>query len=163
MKLYTDGAATMRKINGEYVREAGGWAFAFIENDTLTYFNSGHKDNTTNNEMELTAIYEGLKYFANSAAPAQQLEVYSDSAYCINIYTQWAAGWQKRGWTRKGNQPIENLELIKKTWQLLEQLNNKFYDIKFIKVKGHSTNKWNNYVDKMAVNAKENFITNTLV
>jgi hypothetical protein len=27
---WTDGAASMNKVNGEYIREAGGWAWALI-------------------------------------------------------------------------------------------------------------------------------------
>ena len=50
--IYTDGAATMRKVDGQYVREAGGWAYAVLdENDKLMFDNFGHADNTTNNEM----------------------------------------------------------------------------------------------------------------
>jgi ribonuclease HI len=155
MKLYTDGAATMRKINGEYVREAGGWAFAFINDDNkMICSHSGHLEQTTNQAMELIAIYEGLKYYKEHFAPAQQLEICSDSAYCINIYTQWIEGWRKNGWIRKGNKPIENLEVIKATWKLLQELNESFSEIKFVKVIGHSDDIWNNYVDQLAVEAK---------
>ena len=31
MIIYTDGAATMKCVNGEYQRENGGWAWAAID------------------------------------------------------------------------------------------------------------------------------------
>ena len=63
-KIYTDGAATMRKVNGEYIREAGGWAYVIL-NEEDKEICGGYSGNpkTTNNEMELTAIKEGLQKF----------------------------------------------------------------------------------------------------
>ena len=63
-KIYTDGAATMRKVNGEYVREAGGWGYAILdENDEEVMTAYGGENMTTNNAMELTAIRNGLRKF----------------------------------------------------------------------------------------------------
>lgn len=45
---YTDGASTMKQINGEYIRDAGGWAFAQVENDIVTASYLGNKEKTTN-------------------------------------------------------------------------------------------------------------------
>lgn len=154
--LYTDGAATMRKENGEYVREAGGWAFAEVDcNDNVLYFANGHFDKSTNNECELTAINKAIKYGIgkNKAGKTKEdIVIYSDSAYCINIFTQWAKNWESNGWTRgKKHEKIENLGIIKDTWELLK--NN---IVVFVKVKGHSNNKINNFVDKLAVEAKLN-------
>jgi ribonuclease HI len=39
---------------------------------------------------------------------------------------------------------------------LINELKKKFVEVKFIKVKGHSNNEFNNFVDKLAVKAKEN-------
>lgn len=62
----------------------------------------------------------------------------------------WIYSWEKNGWTRgKKHEPIENLPIIKKIWELLDD------DVTFIKVKGHSGNLYNELVDKMAVEAKE--------
>lgn len=156
--LYTDGAASMRKENGEYVRESGGWAFAEVDcNSNILYSTNGHFDKSTNNECELTAIYEAITYGIKKnmdGGTAEDLVIYSDSAYCINIFTQWAKGWEQNGWTRgRKHEKIENLEIIKKTWELVK--NN---TIVFVKVKGHSTNKLNEFVDKLAVEGKQNKI-----
>lgn len=159
-KYYTDGAATMKKdSNGNYLRETGGWAFAQIKDNKVIFAKAGHKNNASNNEMELMAILEALNhylthYYSNDINDI--VEIYSDSAYCINIYTQWAKNWETNTipWTRGKNKPIENLEIIKTTWELIKKLNEGFREIKFIKVIGHSNDYFNDYVDGLAVSAK---------
>lgn len=156
---YTDGAATMRKIDGEYVREAGGWAFICL-NEEMKEINrvNGGEEATTNNRMELMAIYMAL----NDAEYDQRengtitVNIYSDSAYCVNIFTQWIEGWRKRGWKKADKKPIENLELIQNIWRKMEQIKiDDFSTINFIKVKGHNDVHWNEEADKFAVAAKE--------
>lgn len=153
IKIYSDGAATMKNINGEYVRCNGGAAMAIInEQNEIIYSASRHFENTTNNFCELYAILMALSYCSVNY-PTEKIEIYSDSAYCVNMLKEngWIYSWAKNGWTRgKKREPIENLELIKQIWSYMQEL-----DIKFVKVKGHSGNKdWNDYVDKLAVKAK---------
>lgn len=151
--IYTDGAASMKCVNGEYTRCNGGAAMAVInEQGEIEYSSSKHFENTTNNFCELSAILMALSYCSVNY-PQHTIEIYSDSAYCVNMLKPdgWIYSWEKNGWTRgKKHEPIENLEIIKKIWQYLNS------NINFIKVKGHSGNKdWNDYVDKLAVKAKE--------
>lgn len=146
-KIFTDGAATLKEINGEYVRENGGWAFADIgENNKIIFESNGGEMNTSNNRMELTAILNALNY-------SNEAEIISDSAYCVNMLKEngWIYSWAKNGWTRgKKHEPIENIDIIKQIWGKLQTGN-----YIFTKVKGHSDNEWNNYVDRLAVKAKE--------
>lgn len=156
---YTDGAASMKKINGEYLREAGGWAFALVtENNKLSYEDYGRENETTNNRMELMAILQSLAhYYAiyNSKEKNNIINIYSDSAYCVNIYTNWIKAWESNGWRRgKKKEPIENVELIKSTWELIKKIEKNSNSVNFIKVKGHSNNNWNNYVDELAIKIK---------
>lgn len=151
--IYTDGAASMKCVNGEYTRCNGGAAMAVInEQGEIEYSSSKHFENTTNNFCELSAILMALSYCSVNY-PQHTIEIYSDSTYCVNMLKPdgWIYSWEKNGWTRgKKHEPIENLEIIKKIWQYLNS------NINFIKVKGHSGNKdWNDYVDKFAVKAKE--------
>jgi ribonuclease HI len=159
VEYYTDGAATMRLKNGCYIRENGGWAFALIKDDKVIYEESGSKGGTTNQEMELMAIDKCLVHYlyktTDDSRTEQIIKIYSDSAYCINIFTNWIFNWKKNNWTRKGNKPIENLELIKDIDSAIEDAKKKNIKVEFIKVNGHSGNKWNEYVDKLAVKAKE--------
>lgn len=164
-KIYTDGAATMKKVNGEYVRENGGWAFVILNNkDECIYSGSGGQQETTNNAMELMAIHNGIQRFLTFGYRGKNVEICSDSAYCINIFTSWIKGWKANGWTRgKKHEPIENLEIIKAIDKLIEECNRCFVGIIFTKVKGHAGNKWNEKVDKLAVKEKLNLDNNFAV
>lgn len=160
--FWTDGAASMKNLNGEYIREAGGWAWVLVENDKVVGQDCGREDNTTNNRMELMAIYNALNsYFRNrnlsdNCEKASKININTDSAYCINIFTNWVEGWKANGWRRgKKKEPIENVELIIDIYNQIKILKEDFTDVNFIKVKGHSGDKWNEYVDKMAVEQKD--------
>ena len=39
--------------------------------------------------------------------------IYSDSAYCVNIFNNWMYSWARNNWTRPKNQEIKNLDIIK--------------------------------------------------
>lgn len=151
---YTDGAASMKCVNGECIRESGGAAFISIDNNEIIYEETKHFNQTTNNFCELYAIYMALKHFHNNFLDSDCLKIHCDSAYCVNMLKPggWVYGWVRNGWTRgKKHEPIENLEIIKEIYSYLEKSKN----IEFIKVKGHSGKKdWNDYVDKLAVKAK---------
>lgn len=149
---YTDGAATMVKKNGQYLRQAGGWAFIRLKNGDENSSQSGGCPLTTNNEMELYAIYASVKDFLDTSNGDDSVIICSDSAYCINIFTSWARGWKRRGWRKGDGKPIQNLEIIKATWKLIEDMDN----LSFKKVKGHSKDRLNAKVDALAVRAKKN-------
>ena len=159
---WTDGAATMRKDeNGNYIRETGGWAFALIDenNKEIQFSTSGGELQTTNQRMELEAIRRSLNHYMIhyiTEKCSDTINIYSDSAYCINIFTQWIKGWVAKGWRRGKNQPIENLDLIQDIWATIRGIeDNTFSTVNFIKVKGHSGEKdWNDYVNKLAVETK---------
>ena len=148
----------MRKVNGEYVREAGGWAYVILdENEKEICGGFSGNPCTTNNEMELTAIKQGLQRFLTFGFRGKGIAIHSDSAYCINIFTQWIEGWKNNGWTRgKKHEPIENLELIKEIYTLIQECKRCFCEVYFVKVKGHAGDYWNEKVDAMAVHGKLN-------
>ena len=153
--IYTDGAATMRKIDGEYVREAGGWGYVILQNGEEIMSDYGGLSQTTNNAMELTAILNALRKYLSFGYNGQEVRIYSDSAYCIGIFTQWINGWKVNDWTRgKKHEPIENVGIIKEIDNVLEQIERRFCTINWVKVKGHNGNEWNEYVDKLAVKGK---------
>jgi len=73
------------------------------------------------------------------------VRLYSDSAYVVNAFVQgWLENWKSNGW-KKQNKRVKNVEL----WQQLDNLVN-YHQVEFIKVKGHSDNKYNNECDKLA-------------
>jgi ribonuclease HI len=64
----------------------------------------------TNNICELYAIQYAIENYSNSN---NTLKIYTDSLYCINIFTKWAHSWEVNNWRKKDKKPILNLELIK--------------------------------------------------
>jgi ribonuclease HI len=132
--IYTDGACSGNP-------GPGGWAAVLICGDTRKEISGGSK-NTTNNIMELTAICEALK----SLKVECDVEVYSDSAYCVNAFNQnWIYGWIKKGWRTSDGSEVKNKEI----WQEIYSLTKK-HKVKFIKVKGHSDVELNNRCDELA-------------
>ena len=137
--FYTDGST---KNNG-YSNSSGGYGVIEVKDDTIIYTFQDFKSPTTNNEMELMAILHVFKKLKNEEQEFIKPIIYSDSAYCVNIINTWMYNWEQNNWMRPHNQEIKNLEIIKQIYNL------KDYAI-VKKVKGHSDNKWNNYVDKLA-------------
>ena len=103
---------------------------------------SGIMEETTNNQMELTAVIEGLKALKEPC----KVTVYSDSAYVVNAFNQdWITGWINNNWRNSKKDPVANKEL----WEELIALTKK-HTVEFIKVKGHAGNKYNEICDKLA-------------
>ena len=137
--IYTDGACSGNP-------GPGGWGAILMYNDYKKEI-SGGNNSTTNNIMEITAVIEALKILKNPC----NVTVYSDSAYVVNCFNQnWIFNWIKKGWKTSGNEPVKNKEL----WQELYNLT-KIHNVKFVKVKGHSDNEFNNRCDELARNEIE--------
>ena len=132
--IYTDGACSGNP-------GPGGWAAILMYKDKQKEISGGMK-NTTNNVMELTAALEALKLLKFPC----EVDLYSDSAYVVNAFLQgWIYNWVKKGWKTSGKEPVKNKEI----WQELYDLT-KIHKVNFIKVKGHSDNKYNNRCDELA-------------
>lgn len=143
MIFYVDGACS---LNGQ--EDAVGGHAVVILDDNENYLGSYSKGlrGTTNNREELRAIlYVLLNYGLDNPI------VYSDSAYAVNTLTSWMFSWAGNGWVKSDNKTPENLDLIQTYYDFWQ----KGYRIQLKKVKGHSTNKWNQLADKLAVEAKE--------
>ncbi|WP_298521401.1 ribonuclease H [uncultured Methanobrevibacter sp.] len=151
---YTDGAATMINKNGQYLRKEGGWAYICLKDNEIIEKQSGGCPLTTNNEMELYAIYASLRDFLDNSSSDDAVEICSDSGYSIDIFTKWARNWKKRGWVKSDGKPIKNLEIIKATCTLIDRIGEE--NVSFRKVKGHSKNRLNQKADRLAVDAKIN-------
>lgn len=139
--LYTDGACSGNP-------GVGGWGAVLMYKDTEKRI-SGADGDTTNNRMEVTAVIEGLKCLKEPC----EVEVYSDSAYTVNAFLNgWVDEWIKNGFKKADNKPVLNEDL----WRILLELTS-VHKVKFIKVKGHADNKYNNICDKLATDAIKNF------
>ncbi|MCX7923316.1 MAG: ribonuclease HI [Clostridia bacterium] len=132
--IYTDGACSGNP--GE-----GGWG-AILKYGEIEKEISGFEEHTTNNKMELTAAIEALRRLREAC----EVELYSDSAYLINGFTKgWVQSWKSNGWRNSSKEEVKNIDL----WKELDAFNTK-HKIKWIKVKGHSDNEYNNRCDKLA-------------
>lgn len=132
--IYTDGACSGNP-------GPGGWGSILMMGENRKEISGGKKD-TTNNVMELTAVIEALKLLKRPC----KVDLYSDSAYVVNAFLQgWIYNWVKKGWKTSGKEPVKNKEI----WQELYDLT-KIHKVNFIKVKGHSDNKYNNRCDELA-------------
>lgn len=142
--IYTDGACSGNP-------GPGGWGTILMYKDTKKEI-SGYMEDTTNNVMEITAVIEGLKMLKYKC----QVEIYSDSAYVVNAFNNhWIEGWIKKNWINSNKEPVKNKELWEELYTLTKQ-----HEVKFIKVKGHSDNEYNNKCDELARLAiKENCTT----
>ena len=135
--IYTDGACSGNP-------GPGGYGSILMYKDTKKEISGGSKE-TTNNIMEITAVIEALKLLKFPC----EVEVYSDSAYVVNAFLQgWLENWKKNNWRTAGKDPVKNKEL----WQELDSLCS-IHKVKFVKVKGHSDNEFNNRCDELARNA----------
>jgi ribonuclease HI len=132
--LYTDGACSGNP-------GLGGYAGILIYGEHRREYNAAEKE-TTNNRMEVLAVIEGLKRLKYSCI----VDVYSDSAYTVNAFTNgWIYGWKKNGWKKADKKPVLNVDL----WQELYDLTKK-HEVRFHKVAGHSDNPLNNRCDELA-------------
>ncbi|HAM43480.1 MAG TPA: ribonuclease HI [Propionibacteriaceae bacterium] len=120
----------------------GGWAWATEDG---RHDSGGHAE-TTNNLMELRAVYEALGAFP----PEVPLLIQADSMYVINIFTRWLAGWQAKGWKTAAKKPVLNREPIE---MIAERLRGR--DVRWEHVKGHSGHPLNEQVDTLARTAAE--------
>ncbi len=146
IKIYTDGACEGNQFDHNF----GGWGAIVLENDSILHEISGAEKNTTNNRMELLAVIRAMQVVIRSKSHvSHKIHIYSDSAYIVNCFEQkWYVKWRKNQWKKSNGKHILNLDLWKALLSLVERTN-----FTFIKVKGHSGDKYNELVDRLAVNA----------
>ena len=134
IKVYTDGAC--RGNPGP-----GGWGVFIIYNDSTKELFDGQKE-TTNNQMEILAAIEALKYLKDEE---QEITLYTDSNYVRKGITEWINNWKINNWRTASKKPVANKEL----WIELDKLTlNK--KITWNWVKGHSGDPGNERADQLA-------------
>jgi len=135
--IYTDGAA--RGNPGK-----AGWGAVFIAGRKVFEI-GGRVNHATNNQMELTAPTEALKYIRAHLRHGVNVEIVSDSKYVILGITEWIFNWQKNNWRNAAKKPVLNRELWEELYKLTEELKPKWSY-----VKGHNEHKWNDRADEIA-------------
>ncbi len=136
-KIYTDGACSGNP-------GPGGWAAIILVNNEIQNMLSGREKNTTNNQMELMAPIKAIQKFKKKS----EISIFTDSTYVRDGITIWIKQWEQNGWKTASKKPVKNKEL----WKKLKNLSSK-HSIKWIWVKGHAQDKYNNLVDELAQGA----------
>ena len=132
---YTDGACAGNP-------GPGGWAWAVDGGPQV----SGSERQSTNQRREVWAVLDAL----TTLLPlCDRVTIVSDSTYVVNCFRdKWWAGWIRRGWKNSQRQPVANQDLWK---PLVELYRENEACISFRWVKGHSGDRMNDTVDRLAV------------
>ncbi len=123
----------------------GGWGGLIIFDDKSELELGGSEQNTTNNRMELTAAIKTLEKLKTYKLK-ENFKLRTDSKYVIEGYTKWIINWKRNGWKTSSGKSVQNLDL----WQKIDQLRINGLEMEY--VKGHSGDKQNDRVDKIATN-----------
>ncbi len=127
MEIYTDGGCI------ENPGGIGAWAFVAVAGGQVVHKASGYELVTSNNRMEMTAILEATKWWAEHASEPL-MAVKTDSMLTLNC------GLGR--WKRKAN-----LDL----WRQWDQLGCSAMPLEWIK--GHSGNVFHDQADQMCTKA----------
>ncbi|HEX6916260.1 MAG TPA: ribonuclease H, partial [Chitinophagaceae bacterium] len=99
---------------------------------------------TTNNRMELLAVIRALEALTKKNIP---LTIYTDSQYVVNAVEKgWLNNWVRTGF--KGGK--KNKDLWLQYYELARQ-----FRVRFVWVKGHADNPYNNRCDELATMAAD--------
>jgi len=133
--IYTDGYCESNPSG------KGGLGAVVINGETkevLTEILQGFHS-TTNNRMEVLA---GI-YALESLVEPSNIIMYSDSQYFINSASSWVFGWLRKGFVGK-----KNVDLWYRYLAASVQ-----HTIRFVWVKGHNGDRWNEHCDDLAEKA----------
>ena len=152
LDLYTDGSC----LNGRNDDWCAGFGFVFHNERRIIAVGMGSVLNGTNNIAELSAVISGLSWLIKRGLENSRVRVVSDSMYTINCFNKFRWVWDQRGYLSKEGNEIKNKELIIYGCNILDKF--KYYP-KFMWVKGHAGNKYNELADKLAGVARKRQIT----
>tara|TARA_B100000700_G_scaffold294692_1_gene356908 strand:- start:3701 stop:4177 length:477 start_codon:yes stop_codon:yes gene_type:complete len=122
----------------------GGWGALIRFQDGSEIEFGGFNPETTNNRMELQAALFVLKELQKIPFHPS-LTIKTDSKYLIDGLEKWMPNWKRKGWKTASGKAVLNQDL----WKALDDP--KLPKIKLQYVKGHSGEKDNERVDKIAV------------
>lgn len=133
--LFSDGSCLKNPGPGGY-----GTILRYKDKEKII---SGGKAQTTNNQMELLGVIEGLKSLKEPCL----VDIISDSNYVVKGINEWLKNWIKKDFKNVKNPDLwrEYLEVSKK------------HTIKATWVKGHAGHEENERCDEIARSEAEKF------
>ena len=155
--FYCDGSTRGKNQTG--ADNIGGWGvvcFNIIDSVDLELedFDCDTTEGTTNNREELKAMI----YCLSSALrdyPDEECIIYSDSAYVVNMCNTWIYTWAANNWKNSKKQTVENLDLVKTIYDLLQRF---FVKPDIEKCEGHMGELGNELADALATGNYRRFI-----
>ncbi len=115
MKIFTDGASEPNP------GKSGTGIALYRDNKLDTLWYGLYQAMGTNNTAELKGLHHALIMAKEVLAQGDTVAIYCDSKYSIDCITQWAKGWQKKGWKKSGGE-IKNLDIIQPAFELYQQI-----------------------------------------
>jgi ribonuclease HI len=144
--LFTDGGCSGNP-------GPGGWGFILRHLASGKELEkSGGMALTTNNQMELEAVIQGLAMLQRPC----RVELFTDSVYVGKGMTEWMPKWKANGWKRREGKklvPVKNEDFWKRLDQQLAR-----HKVKYTRVAGHSGHEENDRVDGLAVAAYQKYL-----
>jgi len=139
--IFCDGACTGNP-------GPGGWG-CIVEQDGQRRELSGGRARTTNNQMELQALIEGLR----AVERGTPVRIVTDSEYLSKGITQWLRGWICNGWKTASKQPVKNQDL----WQEIDSLlRGRTHRVEWVRGHaGHAENERCDYLARTAIKAQQ--------
>lgn len=134
--IYTDGSS--RGNPGP-----GGYGALLIYGDKHKELSAGYR-RTTNNRMELMGVIAALEALKK---PGLNITVYTDSQYIVKALNE---GWLNKWLATNFAKGKKNKDLWVRFYNLYKQ-----HNIKFVWVKGHAENAFNNRCDALATTAAD--------
>ncbi|HEX6334218.1 MAG TPA: ribonuclease HI [Flavisolibacter sp.] len=134
--MYTDGSS--RGNPGP-----GGYGVILMSGKHRKELSQGYR-HTTNNRMELMGVIAGLEALKK---PGMRVTIYSDSQYIVKALNE---GWLNKWLATNFAKGKKNKDLWVRFYDLYRQ-----HHVKFIWVKGHAENAYNNRCDELATAAAD--------
>ena len=156
LDIYTDGSCFGNP-------GIGGWG-VHIPNITNGDFFGGTDKKTTNNEMELVAIQEALRFLStfDDLYTYNKVNIYTDSMYVKNSLTDWIIKWEQNNWKTNSNKDVKHKTIFSNILLLKKKLS--LVNINFVWIKSHNCNIHNERADELAKmhakNTSHNFLKN---
>ena len=139
--VYTDGSC-----NPAFA--LGGWAAILLIGKEKVVL-SGQQKDTTHQRMELTAAIQALEYIIKINLHSEQIALYADSQYVVDIANRkekLVAG----GFTTRRQSAIRNDDLVRQLIQYSSQLTIEFFKVKAHLKKEIRENEFNAEADKLS-------------
>lgn len=150
IKIYVDGGCSGNPGPGSF------GVAALNEEETILLYNVSSETTqmTTNNREELKALIHALDK-TQTIFKDEQCIIYTDSAYCANMFNDWIHGWARNGWKNSKKQTVENLDLVQ---QLYEFAKLEFPNFELCRVRGHVGIAGNELADALATHDDNKFV-----